>query len=135
MPTYAISSQAPAAAEAPRVLVAEDEFLIRMLVADHLRDAGFTVVEASSGDEAIAILKAGAVFDLVFTDVRMPGSVDGMGLLDFVKRTQPAVPVLVTSGHLEPHLAYSRGAEHFISKPCDLDQMVVAFHDALAIAQ
>lgn len=135
MQTYAISSQALAAAGAPRVLVAEDEFLIRMLVADHLREAGFTVVEASSGDEAIAILKAGAFFDLVFTDVRMPGSVDGMALLDFVKRTQPAVPVFVTSGHLEPRLAYSRGADRFISKPCDLDQMVIAFQNALARTQ
>lgn len=131
MQNHSMLSQANAGNEALRVLIAEDEFLIRMVVADHLRDAGFTVIEASSGDEAIAILQTGAGFDLVFTDVRMPGSADGMVLLDFVKRTRPDVPVLMTSGHLEPGLAFSKGARQFFSKPCDLEELVLALHAAL----
>ena len=117
--------------DAPRVLVVEDEFLIRMLVADHLRDAGFAVVEAFNGDEAIAILTSGAPIDLVFTDVRMPGDADGLEVLAFVKRTRPDLPVLMTSGHLEPELAYAGGAERFLSKPCDPDLIVAAVQAAL----
>jgi len=120
-----------APAQASRVLVVEDEFLIRMLIADHLRDAGFTVVEAINGDEAIAILMSGASIDLVYTDVRMPGSADGMAVLGFVKRTQPNMPVLMTSGHLAPEQAYAGGAEGFLAKPCDADSVVAAIQAAL----
>ena len=120
-----------ATADGPRVLVVEDEFLIRMLVADHLRDAGFIVIEAFNGDEAISLLTAGVPIDLVFTDVRMPGAADGMDLLSFIKRTRPDLPVLMTSGHLEPELAYSGGAERFLPKPCDPDFVVAAIQSAL----
>ena len=113
--------------------MAEDEFLIRILISDHLRDAGFTVIEASNGDEAIAILTSGVPIDLVFTDVRMPGSTDGMALLDFVRRTRPDLPVLMTSGHLEPELAYCGGALKFLAKPCDPDFVVTAIRAALDI--
>ena len=113
------------------VLVVEDEFLIRMLVADHLRDAGFVVIEAFNGDEAIDILATGAAIDLVFTDVRMPGSADGMDLLAFVQSTRPDLPVLMTSGHLEPELAYAGGAQRFLSKPCDPDFVVAAIRKAV----
>ena len=121
-------------AESPRVLVVEDEFLIRILVADHLRDAGFTVIEAFNADEAIAILTAGVAIDLVFTDVRMPGAVDGIALLEFVKRTRPDVPVLITSGHLEPARAYAGGATLFLPKPCDPDMITRALRSALETA-
>ena len=114
-----------------RVLVVEDEFLIRMLVADHLRDAGYNVIEAFNGDEAIAILAAGAAIDLVFTDVRMPGDADGMDVLSFIKQTRPELPVLMTSGHLEPSLAYAGGASGFLAKPCDPDRIVAAVRTAL----
>ena len=127
----AMTDQALNAPIMPRVLVVEDEFLIRMLVADHLRAEGFTVVEALNGDEAIAILTAGALVDLVFTDVRMPGAADGMALLEFVKRTQPELPVLMTSGHLEPQLAYAGGAAQFLPKPCDPEAVIDAIRAAL----
>ena len=121
-------------AESPRVLVVEDELLIRILVADHLRDAGFTLVEAFNADEAIAILTAGVPIDLVFTDVRMPGAADGMALLEFTTRTRPNVPVLITSGHLEPELAYAGGATLFVPKPCDPDALTLALRSALEAA-
>lgn len=118
-------------AEAPRVLIVEDEFLIRMLIADHLREIGYTVIEAFNGDEAIAILKTGAPFDLVFTDVRMPGTSDGMAVLEFVRQTRPELPVLVTSGHLNPDLAHAAGASGFLNKPCELDTVTAAIGLAL----
>ena len=117
--------------EAPRILVVEDEFLIRMVVADHLRDARFSVVEAFNGDEAIAMLKSGAGIDLVFTDVRMPGSADGLDVLRFVKEHRPELPVMMTSGHLEPKLAYAGGASRFMPKPCNLDLLTVTIQAIL----
>jgi len=129
LPDYAEYS-----AVAPCVLVVEDELLIRMVVADHLREAGFFVVEAFNGDEAIAILTAGALIDLVFTDVRMPGCADGLDVLGFVRRTRPDLPVLVTSGHLEPRVAQAGGAFRFLPKPCQLDVIVESVHAALEAA-
>lgn len=130
MKSNTMTDDAADATDRPRVLLVEDEFLIRILVADHLRDAGFTVLEAMNGDEAISILSAGADIDLVFTDVRMPGDADGMDLLAFVRRTRPELPVLMTSGHLEPALAYAGGAVAFLDKPCDLDVVVKALRTA-----
>jgi DNA-binding NtrC family response regulator len=124
-------NQAIDAARAPRVLVVEDEFLVRMVIADRLREAGFTVIEAFNGDEAIAILASGASVDLVLTDVRMPGTADGIAVLSFVKQTCPEVPVVVTSGHLEAEIAYEEGAIHFLPKPCALDAIVEAMRAAL----
>lgn len=117
--------------DAPRVLVVEDELLIRLMVSDHLRDSGFSVIEALNGEEAIEILVSGALIDLVFTDVRMPGAADGLDVLNFVRRTRPDLPVLVTSGHLDPRLAKAGGAVQFVPKPCKLDTLVDALHAAL----
>lgn len=107
-----------AAAAPARVLVVEDEFLIRMVVSDHLRDCGYTVVEAFNGDEALDLLKSGAPFDLIFTDVRMPGAIDGLALLAYAVHHRPELPVVLTSGHLDPRLAYGGGAANFLAKPC-----------------
>ena len=121
-------------AYAPRILVVEDEFLIRMVVSDHLRDAGFTVIEAFNGDEALKILGSGALVDLIFTDVRMPGLVDGLGLLAYITRHRPTLPVIVTSGHLEPRLAYEGGATDFLPKPCSLVAVTGTVRAALNMA-
>lgn len=123
--------QADDAASGYRVLVVEDEILIRIMVADDLRDHGFSVFEAANGDEAIALLSAGAAFDAVFTDVRMPGLADGLALLAYVRGTRPDLPVLVTSGHLRPELALSGGAADFLPKPYDSEAVASALRAAL----
>ena len=127
---YAMN-ETEASASCTKVLVVEDEFLIRMLIADHLRETGFNVIEACNGDEAITILQSGITVDLVFTDVRMPGTTDGLGLLAYVRRTQPGVPVVMTSGHLLPGLALAGGATRFLSKPCGLDTITEAISTAI----
>jgi len=109
-----------------RVLLVEDEFLLRMMIATHLRDSGFEVIEAFNGDEAIALLCAGAAVDVVLTDVRMPGGTDGLALAAFVRRRSPTMTVVVTSGHLDPEQAYAAGATRFLCKPCDLDELAEA---------
>lgn len=104
-----------------RLLVVEDEVFIRMFICDVLRDAGYDVVEAVNGDEALDILKAGVAIDLVLTDVRMPGSTDGLALLAFVRKHLAHLPVIITSGHLECEIALARGAAQFLAKPFNVE--------------
>jgi CheY-like chemotaxis protein len=81
------------------VLVVEDEVLIRWVIAEYLRDCGYRIIEAGSGDEAIDILRRTAwTVDVVFSDVQMPGSIDGFALAQWVRRQQPAIKVVLTSG-------------------------------------
>jgi CheY-like chemotaxis protein len=82
----------------PTVLVVEDEILIRMAVADYLRDCGYRVLEASSAAEAVAIFKAGEPVELVFSDVNMPGDMNGFALATWVREQHPDVKVILTSG-------------------------------------
>jgi CheY-like chemotaxis protein len=97
------------------ILVVEDEVMIRLLMADVLREEGYLVIEAASGDEAMDILLSGQDIDLIVTDVRMPGQTDGMALTAFSKRVNPDRPVIVVSGHLPPEAADS--ADEFLQKP------------------
>ncbi|MDO5897205.1 response regulator [Agrobacterium sp. Azo12] len=80
------------------VLVVEDEGLIRMDAVDALSDAGFELVEASSGDQAVAILRERDDIDVVFTDVHMPGSIDGLMLSKTIHDEWPTIGVIITSG-------------------------------------
>lgn len=116
------------------ILVVEDETIIRWAVADALRDAGYSVIEAVNGDEAVSIIRIGVPLDLVFSDVRMPGSLDGLALLDTIKRSVPQLPVLLTSGHCDPTLALDRGAARFVQKPYDLATVLAIVEDELGKA-
>lgn len=80
------------------VLVVEDEVLIRMVVAEYLRDCGYVVIEAGSAQEALALFKADVEVDVVFSDIQMPGEMDGFGLAQWVREYRPGVQVILTSG-------------------------------------
>ena len=82
-----------------RVLFVEDDGLIQMLVADFLHDEGFVVTEARDGDEAAGLLDAAHGLDILFTDVRMPGTLDGVDLACQARRQHPALPLLIVSGY------------------------------------
>ncbi len=84
----------------PAILVVEDEVLIRFDLSDHLRDCGFEVIEASNADEAIEFLSSLSI-DVVVTDVRMPGSMDGIQLAHLLHRERPQISVIVVSGHAD----------------------------------
>lgn len=99
------------------ILVVEDEVLVRIMVSDFLREAGFDVIEACDADEAISILHSGVTIDLLLSDVRMPGSMDGLGLLEYSRKNFPVLPVIITSGHLSPNEALARGAAQYLGKP------------------
>ncbi|MBL0405560.1 response regulator [Microvirga aerilata] len=81
------------------VLVVEDEVLIRLVIADYLRECGYRVHEAVSAEEAMAILQAPDVsVDVVFSDVEMQGEMDGFGLARWVRSNMPGIQVILTSG-------------------------------------
>src|SRR5579863_8280303 len=95
------------------VMVVEDEFLIRMMIADELRAAGYEVVECGTADEAIDVLRSGISVGVIFTDIRMPGSMDGASLARTVHQEFPALKVVATSCERRPATLM----EQFVPKP------------------
>ena len=81
-----------------RVLVVEDESLLRMDTAYFLEEEGFKVLEAQNADAAILILEKHKEIRLIFTDIHMPGSMDGLKLAHYVRRRWPPVKIILTSG-------------------------------------
>lgn len=78
------------------ILVVEDDVLIRMPVAQYLRDCGYRVIEAAGADEAMAVLlHRETVIDIVFSDIEMPGSVDGFGLATWIREHRPGIDVIL----------------------------------------
>lgn len=89
----------------PTVLVVEDEALVRMPIAEYLRDCGYNVLEAEDAGEAIHLVDSDEPVDVVFSDVRMPGGMDGFDLARWIGDHHPEVPVLLTSGYSMPRAA------------------------------
>ncbi len=117
------------------VLLAEDEMLIRLVAAEYLRDEGFEVVEAWDGDEAARLLDGPGRFDVLFTDVRMPGLLDGVDVAVHARRRYPTIPVLVVSGyaaHLISRLGVLQPAAVFIVKPYSMAEVVEALNHLTA---
>ncbi len=81
------------------VLVVEDEMFVREPIAEYLRDCGYHVLEAGDANEAIALLQSGHDADVVFSDVRMPGDMDGFALAQWLRKNYPSVSILLTSGY------------------------------------
>jgi CheY-like chemotaxis protein len=84
----------------PVVLVVEDETLIRLHAMEMIRASGFEVVEATNADEAVAILEARADVVAIFTDIQMPGSMDGLKLAQAVRDRWPPIKILAASGNV-----------------------------------
>ncbi len=105
------------------VLVVEDEVLIRLMIADRLRDHSIGVVEASNAAEAVTVLQSQIPVDLVFTDVRMNGQMSGIALAHLVRETRPDLKVVIASGDLTVDNAID-AADAFFRKPYDLDRVV-----------
>ena len=99
------------------VLVVEDEGLVRMDAAESLRDAGFAVLEATDAAEAMEIVLSGEEIDVLFTDINMPGAMDGLELARRVHDCRPHVRLLLTSGAIKPTRDQIPDDGAFISKP------------------
>ncbi|HTU12142.1 MAG TPA: response regulator [Allosphingosinicella sp.] len=105
------------------ILIVEDEALVRMHGIDILEEAGFDVLEAADADEALVILGNGQVH-VLFSDIDMPGSMDGLDLARIVCRRWPEVQLLLTSGHHRLQEADIPGSGKFVRKPWTADSLI-----------
>jgi len=108
-------------------LLVEDELLVRELAFEDLRDAGFEVTAAGDGEEALAHLRDGRSFDLLFTDIRMPGAVDGWQVADEAKRLLPDIRVIYATGLGDAASGLGHN-ERYVCKPYSLGDL----HKALS---
>jgi len=111
------------------VLVVEDDFLIRMHAAEMIADAGFDVVEAASADEAIVILEDRLDITVVFTDIQMPGSMDGLKLAAAIRGRWPPIKIVATSGLVDVRQDQLPAGGRFLPKPYSSDQVVRALRE------
>jgi two-component sensor histidine kinase len=113
----------------PNVLVVEDEMVLRMRALDIVHDAGFNPVEAVNADQALLILEARSDISLVFTDIQMPGSIDGLKLAHAVHRRWPAIKIILVSGQVKLTDADKPADSRFFGKPLEVKQMVAELQE------
>ena len=104
----------------PLVLVVEDEIFLRYVTADYLEDCGFSVLQAANADEAVVLLRRNRDVGAVFSDIQMPGSMNGLGLAHWIIETLPGVKVLLTSGQILPAAAREWT---LLAKPYDMAEV------------
>jgi CheY-like chemotaxis protein len=112
-----------AAAARPAVLVVEDESLVRMFAVDVIEDEGYEVIEAASAAQALEKLRERPDISIIFTDINMPGDMDGLDLARAVLRTNPGIHIILTSGKQSPTRAELPGASPFVTKPYTAQQL------------
>lgn len=114
------------------VLIVEDEAIIRLMAVDMIQEAGYLVLEASDADEAIRILEARNDIRFIFTDIDMPGSIDGLKLAHAVSKRWPPIKIIVTSGMQTPKESDLPKGSRFLPKPYDANSLGVAFSQLAA---
>ena len=107
----------------PAVLIVEDEPLVRLCAVETVEAAGFTVIEAANADEAIRILESRRDIRVVFTDIHMPGSMDGLKLAHAVRDRWPPIKIIVTSGREKVAERELPAGGRFFAKPYDPAQI------------
>jgi CheY-like chemotaxis protein len=110
------------------LLVVEDEVLIRISVCDFLRNAGFTVVEAGSAREALAVLRACHDVALVVTDIHMSGAMEGADLIREIRKSYPAIKVITASAYRN-----TEPVEATVTKPYSLDRLLAVINSVLGL--
>jgi CheY-like chemotaxis protein len=118
----------------PVVLVVEDEMLLRMRTVDMVEDAGFTSVEAVDADDAVAILESRSDIALLFTDIQMPGSMDGLKLAHAVHERWPPIKIIVVSGQLKLASIDIPADSRFFGKPLEAREMIVEMQSMIGHA-
>lgn len=106
------------------VLVVEDEAILRLHALDIVEEAGFTAIEAKNADEAIAILESRSDIALLFTDINMPGSMDGLKLAHAVRNRWPPIKIVVVSGHVQVDQNALPSDSRFFGKPFEAEKMI-----------
>jgi CheY-like chemotaxis protein len=107
----------------PTVLVVEDETLTRLMLGAELEARGYGVIEAANADEALLILRGNPSVKLLFTDVNMPGVLDGLALAQLARAEHPGVKVIIASGHMQLS-EWAVDADAMFPKPYDLVQLI-----------
>jgi CheY-like chemotaxis protein len=106
------------------VLVVEDEMLLRMRAIDMVEDAGYASVEAVDANEAVAILESPSDIALMFTDIQMPGSMDGLKLAHTVRERWPPIKIILVSGQLKSADIDIPVDSRFYGKPLEAKEMI-----------
>jgi two-component system, response regulator PdtaR len=113
----------------PLVLVVEDEALVRMVATDIAEEADFDVISVATADEAMVVLEGGIDVSVVFTDVHMPGSIDGLGLARSVHERWPPIGLIVTSGRGQVSEHDLPEGGRFLAKPYDAGTLKQALRE------
>jgi two-component system, response regulator PdtaR len=108
----------------PVVLVVEDEPLLRMLAVQVVEEAGFIAIEARDADEAVILLESRTDIALLFTDINMPGSTDGLKLAHAVRGRWPPIKILLVSGKQQLQSSELPSNSCFVGKPYQASAMV-----------
>ncbi len=111
-------------AKRPVVLIVEDDFLTRMHAAEMIADAGFDVVEFANADEAILVLEVRLDITVVFTDIQMPGSMDGLKLAAAIRGRWPPIKIVATSGLVDVRQDDLPEGGRFLPKPYRPEQII-----------
>jgi len=111
---------------APVLLVVEDEVLIRISVCDFLRQSGFTIIEAGSAREALAVLRVRGDVALVLTDIHMSGAIEGVELIREIRKSYPAIKVITASAYRN-----TEPVEATVIKPYSLDGLLAVIRAVL----
>ena len=115
------------------VVLVEDEPLTRGVAAELLTEAGLIVLEAGHADDALRILESQASdVHILFTDIHMPGSLDGLELAHHTRRVWPWIALLIASGKARPALSDMPAGSRFLSKPYDFDHMLTHVRELIA---
>lgn len=118
------------------ILVAEDDVLTRMLVSDCLRDCGFRVFEAANGEEAVQILRfGGREINLVFSDLDMPGSINGFDLAQWAHDNKPGTKLILTSGNVDgqQEAVAMNDTRPLLEKPYSCSELLTCIHLVLGV--
>jgi CheY-like chemotaxis protein len=121
----------PGASKRPVVLIVEDETLVRLNAVEMIETDGFEVIEATSADDAILILEQRNDIRLIFTDIDMPGSMDGLKLTHFVKGRWPPIKIIATSGHAKITESDLPEGSRFLAKPYAAATITRAIHQLI----
>jgi len=124
----------PKAGPRPVVLIVEDEILVRLDAVEVIEGRGFEAIEASNADEAISILEQRNDIGLIFTDIDMPGSMDGVKLGHFVKDRWPPIKIIATSGHAKITANDLPQGVRFMPKPYKVTEVADTIHQLIHTA-
>ena len=114
------------------ILLVEDELLVRMAIGQHLEDCGYSVLQASNAQEALAVISRHPEIDVLFTDVRMPGPMDGLALAKWVIEHKPRMAVMVASGDTAKETVVKElCSAHSFTKPYDFDEVTTRIREVI----